>query len=334
MPVASIYPLAGYPKIVYFLISPRDEGEATMQLELDIQEKNGQSEPIHANTTTTVRPYKSQLLKWIGNKQRFAHEIISCFPERFGVYHEPFIGSGGVLAVLAPCKAEAADSFEPLIRIWKTLKDDPETLKRWYRERWEEAQRSEKVAHYEKIKARYNASANPADLLYLSRSAYGGVMRFRMRDGYMSTPCGIHNPIHFGTFGRRVDEWSWRVRGAEFYHREYEDSIERAREGDVIYCDPPYSHSQAILYGAQSFSQDHLFRVIERAKRHGVFVALSLDGSKKSGAKDCEYSIPKSLFEREIAVNCGRSMLRRFQMGGKTLEGEVVFDRLLLTHAL
>ena len=39
-----------------------------------------------------VRPFKTQLLKWIGNKQRFAHEIISYFPEAWGAYHEPFWG--------------------------------------------------------------------------------------------------------------------------------------------------------------------------------------------------------------------------------------------------
>ena len=284
------------------------------------------------NTTQSVAPYKTQLLKLIGNKQRFAHEMISFFPTRFETYFEPFLGAGGVLAVLAPRKAEAADCFEPLVGIWKMLRDDPATVKRWYHERWQEAQDGEKVKQYEKIKARYNAGANSADLLFLSRSAYGGVMRFRMRDGYMSTPCGAHKPIHFGTFNRRVDEWSKRVRGTEFFHREYEESIERAKEGDVVYCDPPYSHSQAILYGAQSFSQDDLFRRIEKAKSRGVFVALSLDGSKKSGTQDCDYEIPTGLFEREVAVNCGRSMLRRFQMGGRTLEGEIVSDRLLLTH--
>jgi len=31
-------------------------------------------------------------------------------------------------------------------------------------------------------------------------------------------------------------------------------------------------------------------------------------------------------------VNCGRSMLLRFQMAGETLENEVVHDRLLLTY--
>jgi len=109
-------------------------------------------------------------------------------------------------------------------------------------------------------------------------------------------------------------------------------TLERAREGDVVYCDPPYTHTQAILYGAQAFSLDDLFRSIELAKRRGVFVALSIDGSKKSGEQACPIHWPRGLFAREEAVNVGRSMLRRFQMAGETLEAEGVSDRLLLSH--
>jgi len=59
------------------------------------------------------RPFRSQLLKWIGNKQRFAHEIISYFPRDFKVYREPFLGSGAVLGTLAPTKAIGSDAFMP-----------------------------------------------------------------------------------------------------------------------------------------------------------------------------------------------------------------------------
>lgn len=107
--------------------------------------------------------------------------------------------------------------------------------------------------------------------------------------------------------------------------------MDDARRGDVIYCDPPYVHSQAILYGAQSFTLERLFRVIVRCKSRGVNVLLSIDGSKRSGALLCDVPIPDGIFEREISVRCGRSMLRRFQMRGKTLEREIVRDRLLLT---
>jgi len=63
-----------------------------------------------------------------------------------------------------------------------------------------------------------------------------------------------------------------------------------------------------------------------------VYVALSIDGSKKSGADLCAIRPPSGLFERELRVNVGRSMLRRFQMEGQSLETELVQDRLLLTY--
>jgi DNA adenine methylase len=183
---------------------------------------------------------------------------------------------------------------------------------------------------YEQIKASYNARPNGADLLFLCRSCYGGVVRFR-KDGYMSTPCGAHRPIPPGAFAERVRDWHRRVKGTVFSRMEYEEAMNLAQSGDVIYCDPPYSHSQAILYGAQDFSLEHLFKMIERCKRRGVFVALSIDGTKRSGQMVCDLPIPKGLFAREVFVNCGRSMLKRFQMNGKNLKGEVVSDRLLLT---
>lgn len=279
-----------------------------------------------------IKPFKRQLLKWIGNKQRFAHEIISYFPESIESYFEPFLGSGGVLGVLAPKKGMASDCFQPLIEIWNTLKISPNTLKKWYNERWNHVQNLGKETAYELIKSQYNQHANPADLLFLSRSCYGGVVRFRKLDGYMSTPCGIHSPIHPDSFSQRVDEWHQRISGTDFYCADYSEMMARAKPGDLIYCDPPYSFSQSILYGAQEFSLQQLFHEIESCKRKGVFVVLSIDGTKKTGNLLCDIPIPDGLFDREIMIHCGRSMLRRFQKEGKTLEDEEVKDRLLLTY--
>jgi DNA adenine methylase len=279
-----------------------------------------------------VEPFKMQLLKWIGNKQRFAHEICSYFPEEYGTYFEPFIGSGAVLGTLAPKRAVGADVFKPLIEIWQTLRESPDTLRKWYSDRWKEFKGGEKVEEYEKIKASYNASPNGADLLFICRSCYGGVVRFRQRDGYCSTPCGVHEPISPESFSERVKEWHRRTAGTIFLHDDYLETMAKARQGDMVYCDPPYSHSQAILYGAQAFSLERLCAVIAECKARGVFIALSIDGMKRTGTTVCELPIPAKLFEREVFVNCGRSMLRRFQMAGESLENEVVHDRLLLTY--
>lgn len=279
-------------------------------------------------------PFKTQLLKWIGNKQRFAHEIASYFPRDIGTYFEPFVGSGAVLATLSPSKAIASDVFAPLVEIWQTLSRDPDKLKKWYRDRWNDLDGDEKVAAYERVKASYNAKPNGADLLFLCRSCYGGVVRFRKADGYMSTPCGAHKPIAPESFDARVDVWHERTAGTDFLLQDYREAFKAAKSGDLIYCDPPYSHSQAILYGAQTFSLEELCESIAQCKKRGVRVALSIDGTKKSGLHSCELPIPPGLFEQEAFVNCGRSMLRRFQMGGQTLEKEVVSDRLLLTYSV
>lgn len=286
---------------------------------------------VPVNERRTVAPFNRPLLKWIGNKQRFAHEIASHFPVKFDTYFEPFVGSGGVLGTLAPEKAVGSDSFAPLIEIWQTLRDSPETIKSWYETRWHALMSGEKVGEYERIKAAYNANPNGADLLFLSRSCYGGVVRFRQADGYMSTPCGPHQPISPKTFSRRVNEWHLRTAGTSYFLMDYEEAMALAKPGDLIYCDPPYSHSQSILYGAQAFSLEHLLSVIDRCKSRGVFVALSIDGTKRSGDFICDLPLPEGLFNREVFINIGKSMLKRFQMGGRSLDGETVADRLLLT---
>ena len=284
------------------------------------------------NKKLIIKPFKLQLLKWIGNKQRFADEIVSFFPANFDRYFEPFLGSGAVLATLSPKNGIGSDVFRPLMEIWQTLHSNPEKLKKWYKDRWEIAHGKTKKEGYEKIKKSYKLNPNGADLLFLCRSCYGGVVRFRKTDGYMSTPCGVHEPISPESFSKRVDVWFQRTSNTEFLELHYVEAMNMARKGDLIYCDPPYRHSQGILYRGQEFSFLNLLEIIQKCKERGVFVALSIDGTKKSGKVICDLPIPKGLFEREVYVNCGRSMLKRFQMEGKSLEKEIVADRLLLTY--
>ena len=279
-----------------------------------------------------VEPFKRGLLKWVGSKLKMAHEIAAFFPTSFNTYYEPFLGSAAVLGALRPEKAIGSDAFKPVIEIWQTLRSNPELLKEWYRDRYIDLHRGEKVEQYEKIKGSYNSNPNGADLLFLCRSCYAGIVRFRQRDGYMSTPCGPHKPMPPESFAERVDNWHKRTSGTEFFLMDYREAMESAKSGDFIYCDPPYTHSQGILYGAQQFKLADLYETIDRCKSRGVKVALSIDGTKRSGTHTCEIQIPNGLFEEEVLIDCGRSMLRRLQMVGQTLESEEVADRLLLTY--
>lgn len=294
-----------------------------------MQKVSNNSAIDHANQT---KSFKTQLLKWVGNKQKYAEDIINYFPSKFETYYEPFLGSGGVLGTLAPRKALASDIFQPLMEIWETLQNNKNQLKEWYEDRFNLIDHLGKKVAYKKILDSYNSNPNGADLVFILRACYGGVVRFRKSDGYMSTPCGVHNPMIPIKFSERVDIWCNRTKHVTFKNYDFKDAMDLAKKGDLIYCDPPYSDSQNILYGAQSFSLSDLFKKIEQCKERGVFIALSIDGTKLSGKKICDIDIPQKLFKREYQINVGRSMLKRFQMDGKTLEKHVVTDRLLLTY--
>jgi len=271
-----------------------------------------------------------QLLKWIGNKQRFATTIAKVFPEEYRTYFEPFVGSDAVLGAIAPKRGIAGDILKPLIDMWNLLKDNPKLLYDHYKNKWQ-AYMKNPLKIYIQTLASYNENPNPLDLVFISRSCYGGVIRFTKK-GNMSTPIGPHKPIPPESFKERVILWRSRVKDTQFVTASFEETMSLAGQDDIVYCDPPYVDSQAILYGAQLFKVEKLWEAIYQAKSRGAKIALSIDGHKKSGSKIVHLDIKKDdLFKRELLIEGGSSMLRRLQKTGEIMVGEDVHDRLLLT---
>ncbi len=280
------------------------------------------------------------LLKWIGNKQRFANTIVSYIPNTFNNYYEPFLGSGAVLAELLTQDsstlfhhfehAYGSDVLPFLIDIFSIVKNNPSKIIDYYTTEITKYYDNPEQA-YEIIRDRFNENHNALDFCLLSRTCYSGVIRFRKSDGYMSTPRGPHKPIAPETFKKRVMLWESLLQKADFTCESFDIAMEKAQSGDVVYCDPPYTHSQAIIYGAQTFNIDLLWKQIAACKERGVYVMLSINNTRESKKKDISVNIPDGLFEREVIVNCGTSMIDRLQNSGKEMKDSEVHDKLLLT---
>lgn len=283
---------------------------------------------IEADTDRRTRP-SGQLLKWVGNKFRYSEAIARYLPSEYGTYIEPFVGTGAVLATVAPRRGIAGDALGILVKFHQAVQTDPGPLISHY-----SAARNELLDRgrdaYDEIKARYNDKPTPGDLLVLSRTCYGGVVRFT-RAGHMSTPMGPHRPMPAEKLSRYMDQWRQRLCGTTFFHRDYRDTMTEAGESDVVYCDPPYLHGQSILYGAQDFQMQSLWQAAAEAAERGARVVASVDGWRRSGNKLIELGIPDGLFSRELLIERGGCMLRRFQMTGEDMALEQVADRLLLT---
>lgn len=280
------------------------------------------------------------MLKWIGNKQRFAETIVSYMPQQFNNYYEPFLGSGAVMAELLYSdgaklmphfqKAYGSDILPFLVDIFILAKENPELLTEYYRREITEYYLSPEKK-YNEIREDFNENHNPYDFLLLSRTCYSGVIRFRKSDGYMSTPRGPHSPIKPDIFEKRVLQWHELLEKASFCCESYIEALNKPQSGDVVYCDPPYTHSQSIIYGAQDFNIDELWKKIEECKSRGVKVMLSINGMRDSQKKDISITPPEGLFERKLYIDCGTSMIDRLQNTGKAMKDKKVDDQLLLT---
>jgi DNA adenine methylase len=270
-----------------------------------------------------------QLLKWVGNKHKYAEAIAQQLPADPGTYYEPFVGTGAVLATMRPERAVAGDTLSVLIDLLKLVQSDPDRLVSHY-----EQERAKIVADgkpaYEAIKERFNSKPNPDDLLVISRTCYGGVVRFTL-SGEISTPMGPHKPMPAQKLGRYMGEWNSRLAGVEFLHQDFATTMALAGDGDTVYCDPPYMHGQRILYGAQDFRVARLWEAVAQAVDRGARVAVSLDGYRRSGERTIDLGVPEGLFDRELLIERGGCMLRRFQMDGSDMAEEQVADRLLLS---
>lgn len=291
---------------------------------------------------TKLKTEIPQLLKWVGNKHRFAKEIVSYMPDTFNNYYEPFLGSGSVLATLCYENnsllsrfnhATGSDVLSFLIEIFNYVKDNPETLINHYGNCVEGYDSENKNDKYLEVRNRFNQDFNALDFAVLTRTCYSGIVRFRKSDGYMSTPVGPHQPISKESFRTRVMTWNrlFNENNVTFLNQDFRITMDQAQEGDLIYCDPPYTHSQSILYGSQEFKIEDLWTKIQECKDRGVKVMLSINGKKKSGKEDISITPPEGLFERATYINVGVSMINRLQKVGELMEDEIVHDALFLT---
>ncbi len=232
---------------------------------------------------------------------------------------------------LQPKQAVACDTCKPLIEMWNLAKNNPRSLSDNYRKNWEMYQKDRKIA-YNTAKERFNTKHNPHDFLFISRSCYGGIIRFR-KDGYLSTPLGPHRVISPFEFDSRLSVWNTIVQNTEFICADFSEILSEAGKNDLVYCDPPYKASQKIIYGAQEFDMKRLYENISEIKSRGAFIALSVDGTKKSGRDRVEIFPPDGLFELEYYISLRGSMLKRFWRGGGNVLDEHVKDRLLISSS-
>lgn len=233
----------------------------------------------------------SAFLRWVGSKRGLASELLARVPERFEHYHEPFVGAGWLFWTLANARrlkknyVSLSDTCEPLVRTWRGVKDDVESV-------------ISKVASYPLTEDDYyavramgwTAFATDAEVaswfIYLNKTCVNGIWRVN-KSGAMNVPWGRWE--HHGRMPKVLDAAALRASAELLQHlrvsitvRPFEDVRNYARPGDLVYFDPPYlptsQTSDFTSYTPGGFTYDDHVRlrdVARELKERGVSVMLS-----------------------------------------------------------
>lgn len=244
-------------------------------------------------------------VKWTGSKRSISFDIVRRFPDH-DYYYEPFVGGGSILYQRNPEKAICGDICEPLIGIWKIIRDNPDELLEYYRRNWQRLQDEGHEVYYE-IRDEFNETRSPKHLFFLSRTCVNGLIRFN-QDGEFNNSLHHTRPgIHPDRLAKIIRDWHKRISAVEFHTGDYEETTETASEGDFIYLDPPYFNVTSRYYG--SIDKERFIDFLGDLNERDIRYALSLDGH--SGDKDYTVELPDWAYEESFMLVSGKSSFKK-----------------------
>ncbi len=218
-------------------------------------------------------------LKWAGGKRRVVPHLRKHLPQRFGAYHEPFLGGGALFFRLAALNrppfegAVLADGNLRLMRCYRAIRDDVEQVIRLL-ELYTAAHSKDFFYAFRSTDIDLGTDYEVAAwLIYLNRTAFNGLYRVNKKGGF-NVPFGKYvNPNicraeHLRACSALLD-------GVALEHEGFEAVLGRAQPGDAVYFDPPYvplSDTAAFTsYTSGGFGHDDQVRLRD--------VALELAGA-------------------------------------------------------
>lgn len=270
-----------------------------------------------------------------GSKRRLAPRILAVLRgRRFHTLYEPFAGSAAI--TIAAAAAAVADRYElgetlaPLAHLWTGILTRPDAVADEYETVWT-GQHGDPAAHYERVRAAYNAHGRPAHLLYLLARCVKNAPRFNRAGAFNQSADHRRAGMRPATMRANLQgaaallTSSTSVRCADF-----EQALAAATPDDLVYLDPPW---QGTSGGADTRYRDwpdraRLIEALRDLRARHVPYLLSYDG--RHGAKTYGAPLP------ERAIGAIRLELDAGRSSQATLSGRAVttYESLYVSRTL
>ncbi|HAP24755.1 MAG TPA: DNA adenine methylase [Achromobacter sp.] len=273
------------------------------------------------------------VIPYQGSKRKLAQDILSYMDFEISTLYEPFVGSGAItLAAAANEKADrfvVADKLEPLAELWKLIIHEPDALVKEYSRLWNE-QLSDPAVYFKKVRADFNSTKSPSDLLYLVARCVKNAVRFNRNGEFNQGPDNRRLGLKPEKLKKEVDSMSQLLKGRiEIVGCDFREAIAKADSNDLVYMDPPWqgtSGKRDPRY-AHLLVLDELIEALDALNARNVPFMLSFDGTCGDRAYGAE--LPDFLQLKRVGLHAGRS-------SQATLLGrnDVTIESLYLSPAL
>ncbi len=271
-----------------------------------------------AGMTSRAR-YPVPFVKWAGGKSQLLSQIKMAFPKKFSRFFEPFVGGGAVFFSLRPDDAVISDANFELINSYHVIKDDLKSLVSEL-----QAIQMERISRsfYNRYRGTDPASLEPhiraARFIFLNKTCYNGLYRVN-RNGKFNVPFGKYTRMPKLYDQNNLMEIHDLLKKAQIMCSSYEIPLQRARRGDFVYLDPPYSSEPETLgftsYTKESFSvsdQKRLASKFRELDRRGCLLMLSNSNTKLVRELYSDFRQTTLAVEADRMINCVGSERRGY----------------------
>ena len=246
-----------------------------------------------------------------GSKRLLAPSILAYFPKNPVRLIEPFAGAAAV-SIAAALKGRARslvlnDVNEPLMRLWQDIIENPEDVASAYAHLWN-SQLGKQREFYDAIRAEFNKTHKPEQLLYLLARCVKASIRYNSEGEFNQSPDNRR-------LGMNPETMRWHIAAASHLLKgrtkvtvgDYRLSLESVQPDDVVYMDPPYQGvclNRDPRYIKLLDFETFTLSLHELNERKVSFI-LSYDG--KSGGRSYGKPLPARLDLLHIEIDAGRS---------------------------
>ena len=202
------------------------------------------------------------VLKYRGGKSREIPRFLTCIPDDFNRYIEPFFGGGAVFFYLEPENAIINDVNNRLMTFYSQLRNQYpvmrqqlDSIQQTYEYNQREYKRlkalnpDERVPNanedlYYEMREFFNHPENHPENRYLdgvvyffiNKTAYSGMIRYN-NSGEYNVPFGRYPNLNTHLITQQHQNL---LQGAELFNVDYSEIFAKAQEDDFIFLDPPY----------------------------------------------------------------------------------------------